>query len=120
MLVNLINDAPRSEPLLRIYGNYMSFNVQAAKLLGLEEGDRVFIGREERQNNYLYVGKANMKQSYAVTRRGNTYDLYNAKLTREVANWLEGTGTYRICPEDKINDGFGNTFYNIFRKKYGN
>jgi hypothetical protein len=120
MLVTLINEAPRTEPILRVYGNYMSFNMHASKLLGLEEGDKVFIGRDDRSGNYLYVGKARMKQSYAVTKRGNTFDLYSAKLAREVAGLLEGTGAYRICPEDKIEDGFGNIFYNIFRKKYGN
>lgn len=120
MLVNLINDAPRTEPLLRIYTNYMTFNANAATLLGLKDGDKVYIGRDDRASNNLYVGKALMKQSYAVWRRDNTFIIYNAPLTRQVAGWLEGKGTYRICPEDKLNDGLGNTFYNIFKKKYGN
>lgn len=120
MLVNLLNDAPRTEPLLRIYKSYMAFNAYAAKLLGLNEGDRVYIGRDDRTAGYLYVGKASLKQSYAVLRRGRSFVLYNAPLTRKVAGWLEGKGTYRICPEDKIEDGLGNLFYNIFRKKYGN
>lgn len=119
MLVNLLNDAPRTEPLLRIYENYMAFNTYAAELLGLVEGAKIFFGREERMANYLYVGKANMKQSYVVHRRGNTFVLNNAPLTRMVASWLEGSGSYRICPEDKISDGAGNSFYNIFKKKYG-
>lgn len=119
MLVSLLNDAPKTEPLLRIYENYMAFNIYAARLLGLVEGAKIFFGREDRGADYLYVGKANMKQSYAVQRRGNTYVLYNAPLTREVASWLEGAGSYRICPEDKISDGAGNSFYNIFKKKYG-
>ena len=120
MLVNLINDAPRTEPLLRIYPNYMTFNAHAASLLGLSDGDKVYVGRDERLSNNLYVGKACMKQSYAVCRRDNTFIIYNAPLTRKVASWLEGKGTYRICPEDKVDDGLGNTFYNIFKKKYGN
>ena len=120
MLVNLINDAPRSEPLLRIYANYMVFNANAVGLLGLKDGDKVYIGRDERSSNNLYVGKAALKQSYAVCRRDNTFIIYNAPLTRMVAGWLEGKGTYRICPEDKVGDGMGNTFYNIFKKKYGN
>lgn len=120
MLVNLINEAPRTEPLLRIYESYMTFNIHAANLLGLNDGDKVFIGRDERNANYLYVGKANRKQSYMVFRRGNTFLLRSAPLTRKVASWLEGLGSYRICPEDKVDDGMGNMFYNIFRKKYGN
>lgn len=119
MLVNLINDAPRTEPLLRIYKSYMTFNASAVKLLGLTDGDKVYIGRNARDCNNLYVGKALMKQSYAVWRRDNTFILYSAPLSRTVAQWLEGTGTYRICPEDKMDDGFGNIFYNIFKKKYG-
>jgi hypothetical protein len=120
MLVSLTNDAPRSEPLLRIYKTYMTFNAQAAQLLGLTDGDKVYIGRDERQANNLYVGKARLKQSNIIVRRGNTFLLHNSLLTRKVASWLEGRGTYRICPEDKVEDNFGNLFYNIFKKKYGN
>ena len=98
----------------------MVFNSHAAALLGLNDGDKIYVGREERLANNLYVGKANMKQSYAICRRGNTFMVYNAPLTRMVAGWLEGKGAYRICPEDKLEDSLGNKFYNIFKKKYGN
>jgi hypothetical protein len=120
MLVNLLNEAPRTEPLLRIYDTYMSFNSHAAELLGLEDGDKVYIGKDERAYNNLYVGKARFKQSYELSRRGKSYVLYNRPLARAVANQLEGKGTYRICPEDRQEDGLGNKFYNIFKKKYGN
>ena len=120
MLINLINEAPRTEPLLRIYDTYMTFNAQAAHLLGLTDGDKVYIGRDERQGNNLYVGKERLKMSNVVIRRGKTFLLHNSELTRKVASWLEGTGTYRICPEDKMDDSFGNNYYNIFKKKYGN
>ena len=119
MLVNLTNDAPRTEPLLRIYKNYMAFNAHAVELLGLTDGDKVYIGRSERMADNLYVGKARFKQSNIVIRRGNTFLLHNTALCRTVARWLEGMGTYRICPEDRIEDGTGNLFYNIFKKKYG-
>lgn len=120
MLVNLTNDAPRTEPLLRVYNNYMVFNAHAVSLLGLKDGDKVYIGRDERAANNLYVGKAQMKQSYAVWRRNNTFLIYSAPLARKVASWLDGNGTYRICPEDTRNDDRGNIFYNIFKRKYGN
>lgn len=119
MLVNLINDAPRTEPILRVFKNYMTLNAHAVRLLGLSEGDKVYIGREERMANNLYVGKARLKTSNLVVRRGNTFLLHNAALAREVAGWLEGMGAYRICPEDKVEDGLGNVFFNIFKKKYG-
>ena len=120
MLVNLINEAPRTEPLLRIYDNYMVFNANAATLLGLNDGDKIYIGRDDRSSDNLYVGRAKIKQSYSVLRRDNTFIIYNAPLARIVASWLEGKGTYRICPEDKLEDGLGNMFYNICKKKYGN
>lgn len=120
MLISLINDAPRTEPLLRVYETYMTFNAHAAQLLGLTDGDKVYIGRDERMANNLYVGKAKLKQSNIILRRGHTFLLHNAALTRKVASWLEGRGTYRICPEDKVEDCFGNLFFNIFKKKYGN
>jgi hypothetical protein len=119
MLVNLLNDAPRTEPLLRIYESYMTFNAHAAALLHLTDGDKVYIGRNDRLGNNLYVGKAQSKQSNIVLRRGKTFLVHNAALARVVAGWLEGKGTYRICPEDKMDDGLGNIFYNIFKKKYG-
>lgn len=120
MLVSLINEAPRTEPLLRVYETYMTFNAHAAHLLGLNDGDKVYIGRDERMANNLYVGKAKLKQSNVILRRGHTFLLHNAALARKVADWLEGRGTYRICPEDRLEDGFGNLFYNIFKRKYGN
>lgn len=119
MLVNLTNDAPRTEPLLRIFKNYMTFNAHAVQLLGICDGDKVYIGRDERKGNNLYVGKARSKQSRLVIRRGNTFLLHDAALTRMVAGWLEGTGAYRICPEDMTEDCTGNIYYNIFKKKYG-
>ena len=119
-LVNLTNDAPRTEPLLRIYGNYMTFNAAASRLLGLTDGDRIYIGRDERACNNLYVGKATLKQSRSVTRRSHSFIVYCAPLARQVAGWLEGQGTYRICPEDTQVDGAGNIYYNIFKRKYGN
>lgn len=120
MLVNLTDIAPRTEPVLRVFDNYMTFNAHAAQMLGLSDGDKVYIGREERMANNLYVGKAKLKQSNVVRRRGKTFLLHNAALTRAVAGWLEGKGTYRICSEDKMEDCFGNLYYNIFKKKYGN
>jgi hypothetical protein len=53
MLVNLVNEAPRTEPLVRIYDTYMTFNAYAVKLLGLTDGDKVYIGRDKRQGNNL-------------------------------------------------------------------
>lgn len=120
MLISLTNDAPRTEPLLRVYETYMTLNAAAVELLGLTDEDKVYIGRDERRANNLYVGKARLKHSCVVNRRGHTFLLHNAELTRKVAEWLEGKGSYRICQEDKVEDGFGNKFYNIFKKKYGN
>ena len=37
---------------------------------------------------------------------------------KDVAEALEGYGTYRICPEDFSRDIDGTKYYNIFFKKY--
>ena len=57
MLVTLINEAPRTEPILRVYGNYMSFNMHASKLLGLEEGDKVLMMRVMKGQQYIVLSK---------------------------------------------------------------
>lgn len=119
MLVNLLDEAPRDEPVMRIHKSYMALNACASRLLQLAEGDRISI-RKDRSGNLVYIGKANgFKQSYGVKRRDNTYLIYSAPLTRKVAECLEGKGAYRICPEDVV-ELFGNKFFNIFKKKYGN
>jgi len=117
MLRNLLDTAPRTEPLIRIYPGYITFNAPAAKLLGFRKGDAVAIMQDDR-DGYVYVANSNAKQSYTLTLRKNTFKVSNAPLCRKLADSLDGFGTYKICPEEK-QVYMERTFYNIFKKRYG-
>lgn len=118
MLKNLLNTAPRCEPLIRIYPNYFSLNAAAAKLLNLREGDSVSVMQDDR-DGLIYVSNCpTMKQSYSVTRIAKRFHVSGAPLCRKMAKCLEGFGPYKIT-EEESQDYMGYTFYNIFKKKYG-
>lgn len=118
MLKDLLNEAPRTEPLIRVYPTYISFNAPAAGLLGLTGNASVAIQKDDR-DGYVYVaGGDAMKQTYGLRQRRNAYVLSNAPLSRKLAECLEGYGAYRICQE-VTTEFMGMTFYNIFKKKYG-
>ena len=75
MLRNILTSAPRTEPLIRIYPTYISFNHPAAKLLGLKECKAVAIQQDDR-DGYVYVAGCNdMKQTYGLRLRNNTFVL---------------------------------------------
>ena len=117
MLKPLLNSAPRTTPLIRVYVNYISFNEPAARLLELKKGDSVSIMADDR-SGYIYVANAVTKQSYALTCRNNTYKVSNRRLCRKLAESLEGFGSYKIIREDN-QEFMGNIYYNIFKRKYG-
>lgn len=118
MLKDLMTSAPRTEPLIRLYPTYISFNSPAAEMLGLNECASVAIQQDDR-DGYIYVaGCDTFKQTYGLRRRHDTFVLSNAPLCRKLADKLEGYGAYRICQGDVI-EFMGNKFYNIFKKKYG-
>lgn len=118
MLTPLLKNPPRTQPLIRIYANIISFNAPAAAMLDLKESDSVAIMQDDR-DGYIYVANcAALKQSYALTRRNNTFKVSNTQLCRKLAEQLEGFGTYRICQE-LSKEYMGHKFYNIFDKKYG-
>lgn len=118
MLQDLLNSAPRCEPLVRIYKNYISFNAVAVRLLGLEDGSSVSIMRDDR-DGYVYVANCDcMRQSYAIVKKKTLFTISGAPLCRKLASCLDGFGTYKICKEE-TQEYMGHTFYNIFKKKYG-
>lgn len=118
MLKDLLNSAPRTEPLIRLYPTYISFNAPAAEMLGLNENASVAIQQDDR-DGYIYVARCEeMKQAYRLRRRCNTYILSYAPLCKKLAECLEGYGAYRICRE-VTTEFMGTKFYNIFKKKYG-
>lgn len=118
MLKDLLNSAPKTEPLMRLYPAYISFNAPAAEMLGLDEEAAVSFQQDDR-DGYLYVARCDgMRQAYRLRRRNKTYILSYAPLCRKIADCLEGCGSYRICSE-VTTEFMGRKFYNIFKKKYG-
>lgn len=118
MLKPLLDNASRTEPLIRVYAHYIIFNALAAKLLNFKEGDTVSIMQDDR-DGYIYVGNCLTRQSYTLTQRNNTYKVSNTALCQRLAELLDGFGTYRISKDMTQTDPNNNKYYNIFKKKYG-
>ena len=121
-LVRLVESAPPSEALIRVYSSYCVLNSRAAKLMGLspEGGVMVFYDKEQKEAGRmrLYIGRKDT-DAFPVIRRGRSYLINSRHLARELADNMEGRGSYRICPEDSV-EKCGTTYYNIFFRKYGN
>lgn len=117
MLKSLLETAPRTEPLIRIYPQQITFNAPAAKLLGLRKDDVVSIMQDDR-DGYIYVGNCRVKQSFPLAMRNNTFLVRNSLLCRKLSECLEGFGTYRISSDVIQTDFKDNKYYNIFKKKY--
>lgn len=118
MLKNLLQSAPKTEPIMRISDHYLSFNAKAVELLGIKDGDAVSVMQDDR-DSYIYVSNnPDAKVAYGVRRRCGTYEVYNTALCRKLAEQMEGYGAYRICEEQSI-EFMGHRYYNIFAKKYG-
>lgn len=114
--------APSHEALVHIYkGGKMVFNGNASRLLELSPDSYIAIcfdkeSFEARGVKRLYVGTS--RNGHKVKPRRDTHYLCCASLCNDVAEALEGYGTYRICPEDFTRDTDGIKYYNIFFKKY--
>ena len=118
MLRSILDSAPRTEPLIRIYPHYITFNAPAARLLGFKKDDVVSIMQDDR-DGYLYVANCRTKQSYPLAMRNNTFLVRSVELCNKLAECLEGFGTYRISKDVTLCDFNDNKYYNIFKKKYG-
>lgn len=121
-LQKLNRKAPSTESLLRVYnGGKLVFNAAAARLLELAPSSLISIcfdkeAFDSRGVKRLYVGTA--RSGYQVKPRRDTFYVCSASLCKDVAEALEGYGTYRICSEDFSRDADGTKYYNIFFKKY--
>ena len=121
-LQSINRTAPSHEALLRVYkGGKMVFNAPAARLLELAPSVSISIcfdkeSFDARGVKRLYVGTS--KMGHKVRPRRDTFYVCSASLCNDVADALEGYGTYRICPEDFSRDTDGTKYYNIFFKKY--
>lgn len=121
-LVQLTKQAPRSEALIRVYKNQVVINAAASRLLDLHDKDmvNVLIDKDAQaagRGNRLYIGKVK-SNAYQVLKRRSSYRICCTQLAKSIADALEGRGTYRVCPEDRETDYQGQTFYNIFFRKY--
>lgn len=113
--------APAHESLVHVYNGKIVFNANASRLLELHPNASVAICYDKeaysaRGVKRLYVGTA--RNGYKVKPRCETFFISSAPLSRDMAEALEGFGTYRICPEDFSRDTDGTKYYNIFFKKY--
>jgi hypothetical protein len=123
-LMNLLNTIPEREPILRVYDNYAVLNAAAVTLLGLEDGDyiRFMQSRFGRVNGkpFLYVRKSEAAfGSTPVRRRHRVMRVDGRPLARLLKDALDGTGVYRVCPDDTIRDDTdGQVCYNIFFRNY--
>lgn len=114
--------APSHEALLRLYDcGKMVLNASAARLLELSPSSQIAVcfdrdAFDARGVKRLYIGVA--RSGHQVKPRKDTYYVCCASLCKDVADSLEGYGTYRICPEDFSRDADGTRYYNIFFKKY--
>lgn len=121
-LQRLNRTAPSHEALLRLYDcGKMVFNAPAARLLELSPNALIAVcfdkdAYDARGVKRLYIGTS--RTGHLVKPRRDTYYVCSASLCKDVAEALEGYGTYRICPEDYSRDADGVKFYNIFFKKY--
>ena len=121
-LQRLNRTAPAHEALVRVYkSGKIVFNANAARLLELSPSAHVSICYDKeafdaRGIKTLYVGNA--RSGYLVKPRRGTFFVCSTSLCKDVADALQGYGTYRICPEDYSRDAEGKKFYNIFFRKY--
>ena len=97
------------------------FNVHASRLLELYPDALISVcfdkeSYDARGVKRLYVGLS--RSGYMVKPRSKAFYVCSRSLCEDVADALEGYGTYRICPEDFSRDADGNKYYNIFFRKY--
>lgn len=108
---------PRSEALIKLYrSGKIVLNAATAKLLRLDDSSRITF-RTDSESRNVYVGKREYKSS-ALRPYGREYVLNFSSLCRDLADKLEGYGTYRVEAESKEIDQAGNTYYRIFNKKF--
>jgi hypothetical protein len=118
MLKNLLQSAPKTEPLLRIYPNYITLNGVAATLLQMDEGSSLSVMQDDR-DGYIYISNnPDAKVAYKVRKQGNTLFVHSSVLARKLAAQMEGMGAYRICASEST-EFMNHKYYNVFAKKYG-
>lgn len=118
-LTILSKGIPETEPKMRIYGHYVSFNAAAVRLLGINDGDYIQFAKPSYGfRKELYVRKASTPGgSYIARKRRQISRISSASLLGLLQENGFGKGCYRICPEVTVDDKDG-TYYNIFFRNY--
>lgn len=123
MIRDLISKATCNDTIIRVYKNECRLNESASKLLGLTDDMCVkFVFDDDKRAHggervFVRACDSNTPKSFFVTRRCNEYRIYSSTLSRTLSEYLDGYGTYRICPEETA-DINGSTYYEIFRKRF--
>jgi hypothetical protein len=113
---------PRSEAIIRIYKNYLSLNGSSVALLGLDGTGKIKLSYSQddmRAGRFrCFIAKTDSSiMSFDYRMRGGCAIVACRSLVAFLAEHLDGYGSYRICPEDYVNDG-NNIWYNIFIRNY--
>ncbi len=119
LLQDITDTLPHSEPLIRVYNSgKIVINSVAMKMLRLDDSSRVaFTVNRIGDRKRVYIGKRS-DAPYSVNVFGNRCRICSTPLSRAVAGYLNGYGTYRI-ERDFPETGYdGATYYPIFFKKY--
>lgn len=120
-LVPLTKSIPETEPKIRVYRRYVTLNTAAVKLLGVQDGDYVQVAHPVYHfRKELYIRKTHITIGSYTTRlrdgRG-VARVSSMKLSKLIAEYLDGFGCYLVSPKDPVEDKDG-TYYNIFFKNY--
>lgn len=122
-MTDIYSGPTASDALVRIYGGRCVLSSRACRLLGLSpQGGRVRIRQDMEQYERggrvrLYISRCSFPYGYEVKRRNRVGQINSSSLSHNLADKLEGYGTYRICEEVNLWDG-DEICYEIFFKKY--
>lgn len=106
-----------------VHPTWMYLNKAASDLLGLTKESKVIFKDSDETNPdgsvRIFIGKRR-DGAFKVMRKGNGYRICSKPMSHDLANALQGFGTYGIEPDGMVTDLFGNKWYSIFYRKYGN
>lgn len=120
-LERLVNTAPATEALVRIYEGRIVLNSRAVSLLKIPNGGRIDIlctpDQPDGIRRRLFIGSVT-DGGFRTSPKGRGAKVCSAPLSRSMAQNLDGYGTYKISEVDTTRDVFGRTQYLIWWRKY--
>ena len=111
------------DPTIRIYQHRCVLNAAACRLLGIPgRSQRVLVRRDMEQaaagRDRIYISHSYLATGYVFRMRGNEARINSSSLCQKLAGYLDGYGSYRICPEVTVTEN-GRVWYEIFFRRYG-